>query len=77
MTIDDLGVGRAARIVAINAPAADLEIKLRQIGFCEGDEVELLTRGPLGRQPLAVRLNRRIIALRRAEAIALRIELHP
>jgi len=75
MTIDDLAEGAAARIAAITSPAPDLEAKLREIGFCEGDEVQLLTRGPLGGQPLAVRLNRRIIALRSNEARAVRVEI--
>ncbi|MDX2275139.1 MAG: FeoA family protein [Hyphomonadaceae bacterium] len=74
MTIDDLAEGAAARVSAIETSAADLEAKLREIGFCEGDEVQLLTRGPLGGQPLAVRLNRRIIALRSAEARAVLVE---
>jgi Fe2+ transport system protein FeoA len=74
MNIDDLAEGAPARVSAINASAPDLEAKLREIGFCEGDEVELLTRGPLGGQPLAVRLNRRIIALRSEEARAVLVE---
>lgn len=74
MNIDDLGEGGTAQILAIAAREADLETKLREIGFCEGDEVELLARGPLGGQPLAVRLNRRIIALRRNEARAILVE---
>lgn len=63
-----------AQIVAIAPGELALETKLREIGFCEGDEVELLMRGPLGGQPLAVRLNRRIIAMRRSEARAILVE---
>lgn len=74
MNIDDLAEGARARVAAIRAATPDLEAKLREIGFCEGDEVELLTRGPLGGQPLAVRLNRRIIALRSEEARAVLVE---
>lgn len=68
--------GALARIASIEA-APDLEAKLREIGFAEGDEVEMLGRGPFGGQPLAVRLNRRIIALRSVEARALRLERAP
>lgn len=74
MNIDDLAEGASARVAGIKATASDLEVKLREIGFCEGDQVELLTRGPLGGQPLAVRLNRRIIALRSEEARAVEVE---
>jgi ferrous iron transport protein A len=77
MTIDDLPVGASGRIEALRPPAGALEAKLREIGFCEGDEVQLLNRGPLGGQPLAVRLNRRIIALRRDEARAILVVAAP
>jgi len=74
MNADDLAEGAKARIAAILASDTDLERKLREIGFCEGDEVELLKRGPMGGQPLAIRLNRRVIAMRRDEARAILIE---
>lgn len=74
MHIADLAEGEQARVVAIAASSPELEAKLREIGFCEGDEVQLLTRGPLGGQPLAVRLNRRVIAMRNNEAAAVLVE---
>ncbi|MES1201077.1 MAG: FeoA family protein [Pseudomonadota bacterium] len=77
MNLDELAEGTVGRIDAITAPSAELEAKLREIGFCEGDEVEVLGRGPLGGQPLAIRLNRRIIALRGAEARAVKVEPVP
>lgn len=63
-------------MIAVQASPA-LELKLREIGFCEGDGVQLLARGPFGGQPLAVRLNRRIIAMRADEAAALVVEQLP
>lgn len=76
MNLDDLPEGAGARVVAIDAALPELTAKLREIGFCEGDEVQLLTRGPLGGQPLAIRLNRRIIAMRSSEARAVLVERH-
>jgi ferrous iron transport protein A len=76
MTLDSLAKGAVARIASIEA-SPDLEAKLREIGFAEGDEVELLNRGPFGGNPIAVRLNRRIIALRVNEARALKLEAAP
>lgn len=70
MTAADLQLGQHANVLAINSHP-DLEAKLREIGFCEGDKIQLLTRGPLAGQPLAIRLNRRIIAMRSDEASAL------
>ncbi|WP_291046200.1 FeoA family protein [Hyphomonas sp.] len=75
MNINDLPEGGTARIISISAAAPELAAKLREIGFCEGDEVQLLTRGPLGAQPLAVRLSRRVIAMRIDEARAIEVEL--
>ena len=62
---------RPARIVAIAVtPGAspDLEDRLLEIGFEEGAEVELLHHGPLGGDPLAVRIERTTVAIRRGEA---------
>lgn len=75
MTLNELPEGGTARIVSISPSAPELAAKLREIGFCEGDEVQLLTRGPLGAQPLAVRLNRRVIAMRLGEARAIEVRL--
>lgn len=74
MHIADLAEGEQARVLSIASALPELEVKLREIGFCEGDEVQLLTRGPLGGQPLAVRLNRRIVAMRRDEAASVIVE---
>lgn len=77
MNIAELAEGAEARIVTITADTAELEAKLREVGFCEGDQVQLLTRGPFGGQPLAVRLNRRIIAIRGDEARAIVVDVAP
>ena len=51
--------------------AAELERRLLELGFVEGAEVEVLHEGPLGRDPIAVRVNDTTIALRRREAMAI------
>jgi ferrous iron transport protein A len=50
--------------------AAELERRLLEIGFLEGAAVEVLHEGPLGRDPIAIRLNDVRVALRRREAMA-------
>ena len=50
--------------------AAELECRLLELGFVEGAEVEVLHEGPMGRDPIAVRVNDTTIALRRREAMA-------
>src|SRR6476660_9416857 len=50
--------------------AMELERRLLELGFVEGAEVEVLHEGPLGGDPIAVRVNDNTIALRRREAMA-------
>ena len=75
MKLNELPPGRKARVASIDNATAELEAKLREIGFAEGDEVEMLTLGPFRGRTLAVRLNRSIIALRGPEASSIEIEL--
>jgi ferrous iron transport protein A len=51
-------------------PAGELERRLLELGFVEDATVEVLHEGPLGHDPIAVRLNGTTIALRRREAMA-------
>ena len=51
--------------------AIELERRLIELGFVEGAEVEVLHEGPLGGDPIAVRVNDNTIALRRREAMAI------
>jgi ferrous iron transport protein A len=53
--------------------AAELERRLLELGFVEGAEVEVLHEGPLGGDPIAVRVNDATIALRRREAMAIMV----
>jgi ferrous iron transport protein A len=68
-----LGKKRKAKIVSIgpDAPADSMSLpvrRLRQMGFAEDREIEILHTGPFGMDPIAVRIDRMILALRRAEA---------
>ncbi len=74
MRLSDLGMGKAARVRGLAAADPTLEQKLREVGFAEGDEVEIVHVGPLNRKPLCVRLNRTLIALRADEAAAISVE---
>ena len=51
--------------------AMELERRLLELGFVEGAAVEVLHEGPLGGDPIAVRVNGSTIALRRREAMAI------
>jgi ferrous iron transport protein A len=54
--------------------AMELERRLLEIGFLEDTAVEVLHEGPVGRDPIAVRLNGTMVALRRREAMAVLVE---
>lgn len=69
-----LAKGAVARVAGFGPGDESLVAKLREIGFAEGDEVELLARGWLGGAPLSFRLNRTVVALRKAEAALVLVE---
>ncbi|TNE58669.1 MAG: ferrous iron transport protein A [Alphaproteobacteria bacterium] len=73
-TLDQVKIGERFRVVGFTESDPSLVARLREIGFAEEDEVELLYTGPLGRRPLCFRLNRTMIALRMDEAIAIEVE---
>lgn len=55
-------------------PDGELERRLLEIGFVEGAGVEVVHEGLFGRDPIAVRINETIVALRRREASAILVE---
>jgi ferrous iron transport protein A len=72
--LDKLAMGLVGRVSGFSDADPKLVAKLREIGFAEGDEVELLGRGWLGGAPLSIRLNRTVIALRKGEAALVQVE---
>lgn len=73
--LDQLPQHKTAQISGFEGGHVSLIEKLREIGFAEGDEVEILHRGFIGGSPLCVRLNRSIIALRKTEASQIQVVL--
>lgn len=49
----------------------EMERRLIEMGFIEGAEIEILHEGPLGRDPIAVRVGHATVALRRRDAMAI------
>lgn len=58
----------------MGSAAEDLAQRLMEIGFEEGKDIEVLHVGPLGGDPMAVRIDRLTIAIRRAEADTILVE---
>lgn len=52
----------------------ELERRLIELGFVEGALVEILHEGTFRRDPIAVRVHGNTIALRRREAMAIRVK---
>ncbi|CAA9520566.1 MAG: hypothetical protein AVDCRST_MAG39-2619 [uncultured Sphingomonadaceae bacterium] len=73
MRLDQLPLRSRATVSAIDwAHLGEADARrLRNLGFDEGVEVQALHHGPVGRDPMAVRLgNRMTVAIRRAHARA-------
>ena len=75
--LSDLAKGQSARVVGVVASGADvpadLTRRLADLGFLPGERVHVLARGPLGGEPVAVRVGTSTFALRRLEADCIRI----
>ena len=77
ISLDQLKVGTRASISSIDwASLEESEAaRLRHFGFDEGVNVEALHFGPFGRDPLALRVGRMTVAIRRNHARAVRVNL--
>ncbi|SDE23561.1 MULTISPECIES: FeoA family protein [Kordiimonas] len=53
----------------------DTADRLREMGFAEDLEVEVLHQSLIGRDPIAVRIGRMTVALRRREANIVKVQL--
>lgn len=73
--LDRLKVGTRARVVGVDWPALDEgeACRLRHFGFEEDVIVEPLHLGPFGRDPIAVRVGRMTVAIRRRHAGAISV----
>lgn len=74
MRLHELKKGDRGRVTEILSDDAELEAKLREIGFAEDDDVEIMYFGPFGGRPICTRLNQTLIALRLEEANAIKVE---
>ena len=78
MLLTDLPDGARAtvRLVAAASPeiGPGLLRRLGELGFLPGEPLQLLRRGPGGREPLAVLIGETLFALRRLEAQCIDVE---
>jgi ferrous iron transport protein A len=76
ISLDRLAVGTKARVASVDWVALDEgeARRLRQFGFDEGVTVEPLHLGPLGKDPIAIRVGRMTVAIRRRHAGAVQVQ---
>lgn len=75
ISLEKLALGQSATVAAIDwARLATPEARrLRELGFDEGVGVEVLHRARLGGGPIACRIGRMTVALRRAVASTIQV----
>ena len=78
MMLDDLPDGALATVCAVSSNnlsvgSASL-LRLEELGFIAGEPVEVVRRGPGGREPIAVLVGNTLIALRRIEAQCVQVK---
>jgi ferrous iron transport protein A len=74
VSLDSLPSGMRARVTGLAASSGDSAERLMELGFDIGAEVEALHRAPLG-DPIAVRVDGTVVALRRALARTVRVSM--
>jgi len=74
--LSDMELGQAATIIDVTEESADDSIarRLRDLGFVKGEEVKLVTYGPLGRDPLLVQIGFTRFAIRVSEASRVEVQ---
>ncbi|WP_313927887.1 FeoA family protein [Pseudoxanthomonas sp.] len=56
-----------------HGPQDSIARRLRELGFVNGEEVEIVAKGPLGAEPLLVQVGFTRFALRSSEAARIRL----
>ncbi|EYC49790.1 iron transporter [Hylemonella gracilis str. Niagara R] len=71
MRLSELPQGARGTVLGLNpagVPDPQLLRRLSELGFLPGEPVQLMRRGPGGREPLAVQVGETFFALRQIEA---------
>ena len=79
MLLNELPNGARATVIRIVSTAADVDAvalrRLAELGFIPGEPVQLLRRGPGGREPLAVLIGDTMFGLRLLEAQCVEVSI--
>lgn len=76
MKLSDLpkGIPAVIRKVDATTPADTIAVRLRDLGFVDGEPVRVVATGPIGADPLLVQVGFTRFALRRSEAARVQVE---
>ncbi|MDE2299370.1 MAG: ferrous iron transport protein A [Burkholderiales bacterium] len=78
MLLNELPNGALATVLRVVAASTDVDAvalrRLGEIGFIPGEPVQLLRRGPGGREPLAVLIGDTLFGLRMLEAQCVEVQ---
>jgi ferrous iron transport protein A len=81
MLLNELPNGARATVSRVVAASPEIDAttlrRLAELGFIPGEPVQLLRRGPGGREPLAVLIGDTIFGLRLLEAQCVEVESEP
>ena len=79
MLLNDLPDGAHATVTGVVASSAEIDAvslrRLAELGFIPGEPVQLLRRGPGGREPIAVLIGDTLFGLRLLEARCIEVAL--
>lgn len=79
MLLSQLPIGQAAVVARLIRSCPDIDDgllrRLGDLGFIVGEPVQLLRKGPGGREPLAVQIGETLFALRLLEAQCIEVQL--
>jgi ferrous iron transport protein A len=78
MLLSELPNGQHALVTGLMAPSAEVDAatlrRLGELGFIAGEPLQMLRRGPGGREPLAVQVGNTLFALRLLEAQCIEVQ---
>jgi ferrous iron transport protein A len=81
LCLHQLADGARAIVAGVVSASPDIDAvalrRLGELGFLPGEPVQLLRRGPGGREPLAVMIGETMFALRLLEAQCIEVRLDP
>lgn len=75
VSLGTLSPGTSGKVSMFDETNPEMVDRLREIGFAEGLDVELLHQSPFGGDPIAVRIDVMTVALRREQANLIKVQI--